>query len=418
MRRVISFVTILALSACGDDGATPTDAALIDQAMVDTPGMECVNQGAIGQFNRRAGNPRVLPGTSFLDGKLDIHIADPDVRWDAAASRWEAYWAAGHGTSYTASDVVPVIRRATSPDRMTWTIDDAPVFAAPADPTAWDHINTETPTVVYNPNAPADRRYLLMYSGANGMFPGYGFADYAIGAAFSADGKTFTRVPANESPHGQAGLVLQASQIHPAGSDGIVADPELVLVGNTYHLFFSSFTCHGASCATIDTYGVAHATSTDGVNWTIEAAPIRSLLRTSALTSGGAQPSVIYDAVHCRWEMWLKSDADADVAGQPVAFNNMAGVYKAESMDGLTWSVNYLFNRDFAWMQVEPGEGLGLLTGVDVAMNGNGRLMLYVGFDDQNVPNGFALPLRSPPAAPNSTTPGVFTLNVATRDLP
>ena len=35
-----------------------------------------------------------------------------------------------------------------------------------------------------------------------------------------------------------------------------------------------------------------------------------------------------------------------------------------------------------------------------------------------SMPNGFALPLRSPPAAPNSTTPGVFTLNVATRDLP
>lgn len=413
MRRVITLVTILAASACGDDGASPVDAATPDSPAIDSPQPQCENQGAIGQFIRRAGNPRVLPGTTFLDGKLDIHIADPDVRWDAATSTWEAYWAAGHATSYTAADLVPVIRRATSVDRMTWTIDNAPALSAPSDTSAWDHGNTETPTVIYNPNAPADRRYLMMYSGANGTFPGYSFADYAIGAAFSADGKTFTRVPASESPHGKAGLVLEASQIHPVGSDGIVADPELVLVGDTYHLFFSSFTCHGASCATIDSYGVSHATSTDGVHWTIVAAPIRSLLRSSALTSGGAQPSVIYDAVHCKWEMWLKSDADTDVTNQPVAFNNMAGVYKAESTDGLSWNVNFAFSRDLAWMQAEPGEGLGLLTGVDVAANGNGRLMLFVGFDDQSVPNGFVLPLRA-----GGTTAGVFALNVATRDLP
>ena len=122
---------------------------------------------------------------------------------------------------------------------------------------------------------------------------------------------------------------------------------------------------------------------------------------------------MIYDAVHCKWEMWLKSDADADVTNQPVAFNNMAGVYKAESTDGLSWNVNFAFSRDLAWMQAEPGEGLGLLTGVDVAANGNGRLMLFVGFDDQSVPNGFVLPLRA-----GGTTAGVFALNVATRDLP
>ena len=143
---------------------------------------------------------------------------------------------------------------------------------------------------------------------------------------------------------------------------------------------------------------------------------MRSLLRTSALTSGGQQPSVIYDSIHCKWEMWLRSDAAADVANQPVSFNNMAGVYKADSTDGVNWNVNYAFNRDLAWMPADPnagGEDLGLLTGADVGMNGNGRLMLYVGFDDDNVPSGFALPLRA-----GGATPGVFTLNVATRDLP
>jgi hypothetical protein len=130
--------------------------------------------------------------------------------------------------------------------------------------------------------------------------------------------------------------------------------------------------------------------------------------------SGGTQPSVIYDPVHCKWEMWIKNDAsDADVMNQYPGGQNMVGVYKAESSDGLSWTVNYAFNRDFSWMQVEDGEGLGLWPGVDVAANGNGRLMLYVGFDDQNVPSGSTLPLRT-----GGTTVGVYTLNVATRDLP
>lgn len=379
----------------------------------------CQNQGAIGQFIRRAGNPRVLPGTLFSDARMDIHIADPDVHWDG--SKWVVYWAAGHGSGYTAPDLVAIIRRATSVDRMTWTLDDAPSFSKSLDGTAWDRVNTETPTVIYNPAAPANRRYLMMYSGSDGVFPhpGYTFANYQIGAAFSADGITFTRVPASESPHGKDGLVLTGRQVYPTGSDGIVADPELALVDGIYHLFFSSFSCSGTNCATMDSFGVAHATSTDGIHWTIAEAPVRSLLRTSALTSGGQQPSVIYDSIHCRWEMWLRNDLGTptnEVANQPVDFNNMAGVYKAESTDGLSWNVNYVFNRDFAWAPTDPsagGEDLGLLTGADVGMNGNGRLMLYVGFDDENVPSGFALPTRG-----GGFQPGVFTLNIATRDLP
>jgi len=417
VRRPLLVVLVFA-SACGDDAAVPVDAAI--DARIDAPQGTCQSQGAIGQFIRRAGNPRVLPGTTFTDGKLDIHIADPDVHWDQAAQRWVAYWAAGHGMNYTDPAMKAVIRRAESADRMTWTLDDAPVFSQATGTTAWDRVNTETPTVIYNPAAPPSRRYLMLYSGSDDLLVG-GSKNYQIGAAFSADGKAFTRVSAVESPHGKEGLVLTGKQVYPTGTDGVVADPDLALVDGIYHLFFSSFSCSGANCGTAQTFGVAHATSADGITWTIKEAPVRSLLKTSALTSGGQQPSVIYDSIHCRWEMWLRSDAAADVAAQPIDFNNMAGVYKAESTDGENWNVNYAFNRDLAWAPMDPnggGEDLGLLTGADVAMNGNGRLMLYVGFDDDNVPAGFALPNRSPPAAPNTARSGVFTLNVATRDLP
>ena len=397
---------------CGDDGATPIDGGV--DSGPDAPPSTCQTQGAIGQFIRRAGNPRVVAGATPIAGKLDVDVTGPDVHWDGAM--WVAYWAARHGDSPTDPALAGVIRRATSTDRTTWTIAPTPAFAPSTSSTAWDRVAAVAPTVVYNPAAPADRRYLMLYAGSDGAFPhpGYDQPRYQIGAAFSADGLTFTRVPAAMSPHGEDGLVLTAGHVYPTGSDGILADPDVVLVDGIYHLYFSSFSCGGADCTTTQTMGVAHATSTDGISWTIEEAPVRSLLRTSALTSGGQQPSVIYDPIHCKWELWLRNDLAGATDAQPVDVDNMAGVYKAESTDGESWSVNYAFARDFAWNATEGGEGLGLVTGADVGTSGSGRLMLYVGLDDENVPAGFVLPNRTG----GGTRPGVFTLNVATRDLP
>lgn len=414
--RWISLLCLTSLAACGgDDASTPGDGGV--DAGPDAPPSSCQAQGATGQFLRRANNPRLLPRQTFTDGKLDISISDPDVRWNAGTATWELYYASSHGTSYQSSDQAGLIRHGSSPDRITWTVDEAPALSISADTLAWDHARTETPTVVFDPNAPADRRYLMLYSGASALFPhaGYSFHNYAIGAAISADGHTFTRISATESPKGKPGLVLTAQDVYPMGSDGVVADPELVIVDGKYHLFFSSFSCKGTDCQTVETYGVAHAMSTDGIHWTTVEAPIRSLLRASAdLKTGGGQPSVIYDQIHCRWEMWLTSDLAGEVTAQPANFNNMAGVWHADSTDGLTWHVNYAFARELAWSATEKGEPLGLLTGVDVGDNGTGRMMLYVGFDDQNVPSGFFLPDRTP----TGFRPGVMTLNVATRDLP
>lgn len=396
---------------CGSDPAAP-DAPAIDTAMPDTPSTGCQAQGAIGSFYRRTPNPRLIAGThTYSDNTVDIAITDPDLFWDGTT--WQLYYHGPNSVDYQ-SPITPMIRHASSPDLATWTIQDAPSLVAPTDTAAWDHSTTETPTVVYNPDAPADRRYLMLYSGANGMFPNHPFPGYAIGAAFSADGHTFTRISAADSPHGLEGQVLTATDAYP-GLTGVVADPELAYVSGTYHLWFSSYACMGTDCATDVDYGISHATSTDGVHWSVLEAPIRSLLRsTASLTSGGGQPSVIYDALHCRYEMWLRSDAAGESSSQPVVFNNMVGVWHATSTDGMTWAINYNQTRDVAWNAAspDPGEHLGLLTGADVAIKNGGRYMVFSGFDDQNVPAGFALPDHSQ----QGFGPGVITLNVAARD--
>ena len=124
---------------------------------------------------------------TFTDGKLDTAFADPDLRWDDATSSGTSTFRSPHGTMFDPPGP-QMIRHATSPDLENWTIDDTPAFVAPTDSAAWDTCTTETPSVVYNPGAPADRRYLL-FTAALASFPGYTFPDYAIGAAFSADGK-------------------------------------------------------------------------------------------------------------------------------------------------------------------------------------------------------------------------------------
>ena len=381
--------------------------------MPDMMEQVCLPQSAVGSFYRRQPNPRFIAGRAFSDGRMDTAIADPDLRWDG--SQWNLYYQSPHGTMFNPPGPM-VIRHATSADLATWAFDDAPSLTVPTDSAAWDVTHTETPSVAYNPDAPADRRYLLMYSGARNTLSGYGFPEYAIGAAFSADGKTFTRVSATDSPKGKAGLVLTGADAYPGAGGAIVADPEVAFVMGTYHLWFSSFACSGASCATVDAFGIGHATSTDAIHWSIDVAPVPSLLRASAdKRSGGAQPSVIYDDIHCRWELWQTSDSPAtENDNQPIEFNNMVGVWHATSANGTAWTINFNQARDLVWDGTASGEHLGLLTGADIAAKSTGRYMVYVGFDDQNVPTGSFLPDRTM----TGFRAGVMTLDLATRDAP
>lgn len=89
---------------------------------------------------------------------------------------------------------------------------------------------------------------------------------HAIGAAFFADGRTFTRIRAAESPHALEGHVLTSGDAF-SGSNGVVADPEVVFVAGTYHR--GSRASRAPNCGTTTAYGVSHATSTDGIHWTV-----------------------------------------------------------------------------------------------------------------------------------------------------
>ena len=253
------------------------------------------NQLADERYVRCGANPLQRAGQYHSDERLyEISIGDPDVQYDAVSRQWHAWWSTGLASSYTAAKQAMGIKHAVSADGVRFEPTLAPVLRTAASPTAWDHSKAETPTVVRLPPAirTPKRQWLMLYSGGNDGAPrpaGITYTWYQIGAAFSADGESFTKISAAESPYaGKAtpysgsieGLALLGRDAFPgvAGvADGLVADPELVVDpdGTKLHLFFSSEAID--SRGTPLKYGVSHATSQDGVHWVVSPGnPVRA----------------------------------------------------------------------------------------------------------------------------------------------
>ena len=366
--------------------------------------------GSAGAFVRDPDNPSLRAGHTYSDGLRDLNVSDPNLSWDDAAQQFDLYYMGAHAAQFS-DPGVQQIHHATSPDGSAWTISDTPALVAASDGSAWDHTNSETPSVAYNPDAPAGRQYVLAYSGANGDFPGETFASYAIGVAFSADGQTFTRVAAAESPHGEDGLVLTGSDAYPTASGAIVADSgDRLRRRHVSPVVLELRVRRGLSdrdrvrCRARDVdrrraldgrrgsgrLAAAHARHADD-----RRRPAERRLRRRALP--------------------LRDVVDLGSIGRheraAVVFNNMAGVWRATSSDAVTWSIDFAGTRDLTWDMTAPGEPLGLLTGVDVAIKDDARVMAYVGFDDQDVPAGYFLPEQGSPGFGS----GVMALDLARR---
>jgi len=199
----ISFFGIFFLfAACSDDSteqtsdAVPGDAALrdagVEQDASGTAPLDCVaiqtenasatsglyqvtaplgkkdqawcdfdSTGAV--WTRRAAPLR--RGGSTTGGLTEMVIADPDVRIDALGT-WHIYYQGSRTTQLGSDDEVFMVVHGTSSDGIEWQIDEQPAMAAPQQPDPWDASQFETPTVVYDSNAPSGIEYKMYYSGA------------------------------------------------------------------------------------------------------------------------------------------------------------------------------------------------------------------------------------------------------------
>lgn len=356
----------------------------------------------------RHGESLLTAGSDAGDGKVEIVIADPDLLVDADGT-WHLWYQGSRASTFTAPDLEMWVRHATSEDGIRFVVDAEPVITTPSDDDAWDATHTETPAVVEAPTNPPERRFVMAYSGASTEHP-LGFPHYQVGVAFSADGRTFTRPSAADSPYGRAGLALvvrDALADVPGITDGVIADPDLVWDGERLHLFYSGF-AHDADLNFL-AFGIGHAISDDGgLTWTPEPArPVPSLLAADGV--GGQQPSVAYNPVTEGWEMTFTDDEDAEREAMPSTFNPSMGFWRATSPDLTTWTVDWEAGRDLAWDPDAPGEELGLLTGAALAIHGGERRIYYTGWGDEDVPDGFVVPTH------DGVEPAVLSLLLATR---
>jgi len=411
----------------GGAGAAGSGGAAVGGS-VDTAGASGASTGAaieaacgpapVGSFARCTKNPLLRAGATTADGRVELSIGDPDVFFDEDEGVWKAWWSTGVASTFTVPEaqIQMGIKCGTSADGATWSVQQALAIQAEPGSGAWDQLKLETPSVVKIPWNPPERRYLLAYSGAHEQRTvdlGSSQIDvpwYQLGVAFSADGKTFARLPAAESPYANAstgfsdvaGLVLLGKDAFPdmpSVADGLLADPELVVDGDTIHLFFSSMPVNAQMQPLA--YGVSHATSKDGIHFTQQAS--------NPQISGAAQPSVLKDPSSGVWELFYVSDTDQEKSTEPSTFNPFLGVFRSTSPDLSTWSAKPA-QRYLTWDPNSPWEIYGLIAAGDMALRDGIHRYYYPGWSNKDVPVGFLCPLRD-----GSYPPAVVVLDLAIR---
>jgi len=228
-------------------------------------------------------------------------------------------------------------------------------------------------------------------------FPGYPW--YQIGVAFSADGRSFERLPASESPYAGRptpfenidGLVWYGSDAFPNMAnmhDGLVADPEVVIVDDVWHLFSSSVAVD-QDYAPI-AFGISHATSNDGIHW---------VYRPDNPVMGGPAAIGHMGRIPLRDLLQRRQRRREGRATQRIQrhWPYLSRLFHGYSTDGATGEAFTTSdpNHVFSWDESFSYERYAWLTGADVALREDGYWLFYTGFSDVNPPENFLIPANN-----------------------
>ncbi len=264
-----------------------------------------------------------------------------------------------------------VIMRAVSNDGIDWTFDSDPVLEPTED--NWDTFGIETPDIAIVPSANCSSgvEYQLYYSSAERLVGGLDIPSYQIGLATSCNSVNFTRIPAQSSPYGRAGLVLTVTDLYNS-TGGIVADPDVIVMAD------GSLLLSASTLSWIDSnadgifqeseqtaFGIVTAQSNDGRIWTrFSEAPIEGL------GLDAQQPSVIRH--NGQLHMWYTTDkgliADSDRVLVPISVgaNATLGFSHATSIDGIVWIPTQGY--DLQWNPNRAPDYFGWFTGVEAVI--------------------------------------------------
>ena len=372
-------------------------------------------------WQRQIENPLIVP--KLTSTTLDYGPADSSVLFDTEDNKWKI-WFSSTLKDIASGTATLTIRYSESTDGVSWS-DAQTVFQVSSDSSAWDHTAVETPAVIKNPDptAPTAKKFMMWYSGANTNLATSEnrpttLTYYQIGLAYSPDGKSFTRHTPGLSS--KPGLVLTASMPIFGGDlpgtlgDGVVADPEVLHKDNLFHMWFSSYAETvpipvSPTGRTPLAFGIAHMTSSDGVNWsTSHANPLASLRKPGDVASG-QQPSVLFNQNTNQYEMWFSNDTDTEKRSLPCSFNTVIGFWRAVSSDGVNWTPDYA-RRTLEYDTQQGYEALGFLTGIEVVLVAGRYQAYYTAWGTEQIPDQSVYLC---PDQQNNLIPAVLTLNRA-----
>jgi hypothetical protein len=400
----VPLIVVLALGLSGCDGVSPP--------ATSPPG----------RWDRHAENPLIVPALTTTT--VDFGPADPTVMFDTDDNLWKV-WFSSTRLDRVSVESTMTVRYSESADGVQWSTPQIALQPA-ADLAAWDHTHTKAPTVIKNPDpaAPPNQKFMLWYSGANTNMASTQnrpttFPYYQIGLAYSADGKSFTRL--STGLNNEPGLVLVANAFLFNGGlpgtygDGLVADPEVVYRDNAFHMWFSSYaetvtTPVSPLGRTPLALGISHATSADGVTWTVDHPnPLASLAKPGDVIAG-YYPSVLFNPTTGQYEMWFSNDTTAENASIPCGLNAVAGFWRAFSSDGVIWVPTYTA-RSLTYDQRFGFEALGFLPGIDVVLVDGQYHAFYSAWGTEQNPDPSWYRCAD---QTGGTRPAVVTLNHAT----
>ncbi|MHC4570460.1 MAG: glycoside hydrolase family protein [Planctomycetota bacterium] len=296
---------------------------------------------ASGVYEKYTGNP-IANLADKIPG-MKGGFSDPSVLY--ADGKYHMWFPCNNGK-------VSQICYGTSDNGIQWETHPEPVLKL-GKPGSWDDYNCDTPTVIKD--GPI---YKMWYSGYSRVQPSI----YKnIGYATSHDGIHWTRLPAKKSPYGKESVVFTMDETK-QGEIYSIADPVVVKVNGTYHMWYNGFGTKPFSMLAI-----SHATSSDGINWQRD--PLNPVLIPSkpwemVKEKEGAvnQPTVLWNGKN--FEMWYGSFKDK--------YMRYSAISHAVSKDGSKWI------KDSAPALVPGPEDLW--PSVTAIRIGNKTHLYYIGF--------------------------------------
>lgn len=184
------------------------------------------------------------------------------------------------------------------------------VLSAPSSGSFSGGVNA--PTVTFDPTT---NQYVMFFESEDlsGGIPSDCAQGYSIGRATSTDGVTWT---IDATPVLEAAYTDSTSAYH-----CVVSQPAILFDGTTWHLFFSMAKGKASSTSTSNQpTGIGYATSTDGVTFTMNSAPL--------ISKTGSQAPSMPSAVMYNGVMYVLY---AEYPDYKLAWRDTAGTWTVES---------------------------------------------------------------------------------------